>query len=192
MNQIHSLSDQNICILDNGTSHTILKDKRYFLKILLSNRPVTTITGINHLEEGHGPACILLPNKTMINITSAIYAPRAMRNLLSFQDIHQNGYHIRSTPGPENSSLQIITEAGQHPIIHETLLYYPPGLYAAPIEIHQAMGPKSILTELWHRRLGHPGTSMYHRILNDTRGIPANVSPNSTTETCIVCAQGKL
>src|SRR5450759_5529589 len=53
---IHSLSDEHTCILDSGTSHTILKDKQYFQEIYPSNRPVTTITGVNHIEEGHGPA----------------------------------------------------------------------------------------------------------------------------------------
>lgn len=49
--------DEDVCILDSDTSHTILIDKQYFQQILPSNRPVTTITRINHLEEGHG-----LPN----------------------------------------------------------------------------------------------------------------------------------
>lgn len=87
-----------MCILDSGTSHTILKDKKYFERISPSNRPVTTITGTNDLEAGNGPARIYLPNRTIIDIQSAIFAPKATHNLLSFNDIRHNGYQICSNP----------------------------------------------------------------------------------------------
>lgn len=67
-----SIVDEDMCILDSSTSHTILKDIRYFLNIRPSNRPVTTITGINNLKEGHGLARVLIPNRTTIDIPLAI------------------------------------------------------------------------------------------------------------------------
>src|SRR5450759_3717612 len=127
---IHSLSDEHTCILDSRTSHTILKDKQYFQEIYPSNRPVTTITGVNHIEEGHGPAQLSLPNGTTIKIKSAIYAPLATHNLLSFHDIRQNNLHIRSATNHHTDSLQIFNETKNGPIILETLPLYPPGVYA--------------------------------------------------------------
>lgn len=187
-----SISDYNMCILDSGTSHTILKDKRYVQHLFPSSRPITTITGINNLERGHGPAKLTLPNRTLSNITSAIYAPEATRNLLSFHDIRRNGYHIKSSLGNKDDSLRIYRECGQEQIIHKTLPYYPPGLYAAPIYSYQVEKTNTTITELWHYRLGHPGTSMYQIILRDTRGIPNIVHPTSMKKPCVACAQGKL
>lgn len=175
-----------MCILDSGTSHTILKDKLYF-QIFPSHRPVTTITGVNQLEEGYGPARFLLPNNTLITINFAMYAPQATRNLLSFHDIRQNGFQIRSTPGHEENSLQIFTENTEGIKILETLPSHPPGLYAALIHTYQVNSHTPTPTELWHRRLGHPGTSMYHRIIKDTTGIPPTVHPTLMKDNCLAC-----
>jgi hypothetical protein len=70
-----SLDDPTICIIDSGTTHTILREKKYFQNINASRRPITAITGQNYIEKGHRPATIILPQGTAIHIQSAIYAP---------------------------------------------------------------------------------------------------------------------
>jgi hypothetical protein len=55
------LEDLRTCIVDSGTSHTILRCREYFSHITPSHRQMTTITGSNQIEEGYGPATIILP-----------------------------------------------------------------------------------------------------------------------------------
>lgn len=55
MNLILEMDDmKDVIVLDCGTSHTILKDKRYFLNLTLKNANVHTIAGTHSLIEGHG------------------------------------------------------------------------------------------------------------------------------------------
>ncbi len=68
-------TSDDLYILDSGTSHTILKRREYFQHITPSNRQVTMITSTNQLEQGHGPARVILPNQTVIHIADAIFAP---------------------------------------------------------------------------------------------------------------------
>ena len=85
-----------VIIVDNGSSHTILRDKRYFLDLTLRNANISTIAGIASLIEGHGQANILMPKGTYLDISNALYSPSSKRNLLSFKDIRQNGFHIET------------------------------------------------------------------------------------------------
>lgn len=50
------IDNQASCIIDSGTSHSILRDKRYFTTIHPSSRLITTIAGLKKLDEGFGPA----------------------------------------------------------------------------------------------------------------------------------------
>jgi hypothetical protein len=53
-----SLDSPLNCIIDRGTSHSILRDQKYFTTITPSSRVITTIIGQNQLEEGFGPALV--------------------------------------------------------------------------------------------------------------------------------------
>ena len=46
--------DMDIFVVDSGSSHTILRDKRYFINLTLKNANVSTIAGIANLIEGYG------------------------------------------------------------------------------------------------------------------------------------------
>lgn len=89
-----SLDDPNAGIIESGTSHMILKHSKYFDVITPSSRSITTIAGPNHIEEGKGKATIVLPRGTKISATVTIYAPKATRNLISFQDIGANNFQL--------------------------------------------------------------------------------------------------
>ena len=93
-NQGDSLVD--ICIFDNGTTHTILKDKKNFSKIKPTRTVVNTITGHVDLIEGIGMAHFTLPNGTKITINNALFSPRSKRNLLSSKDIYSHGFDTQS------------------------------------------------------------------------------------------------
>ena len=84
------------CLADSGTTHTILRNRQLFTELFPFNSSVTTITGSTQLIKGRGTAQFLLPNGTLIQIADALYAPRALRTLISFKDIRANGYHLET------------------------------------------------------------------------------------------------
>lgn len=76
------------CIIDSGTTHTILRDRRLFESInTAQTTEIRTIGNSVSIIEGHGPARLRLPRGTVLQIQHAIYAPNATRNLLSLNDI---------------------------------------------------------------------------------------------------------
>lgn len=60
-NEIFCLAD------DSETTHTILKNKRYFFHLILTEANIRTIYGIANFIEGSERANILLPGSTMYN-----------------------------------------------------------------------------------------------------------------------------
>ena len=90
----HSLG--NSCLVDCATTHTILRDKKYFSNLTLVPFNVQTILGLVDLIKGFERASIVLPNGTKFQIDDALYSNKFNRNLLSFKDIHLNGCHIKT------------------------------------------------------------------------------------------------
>jgi hypothetical protein len=84
-------NEENIFIIDTGTTHTILKSKMHFSCLTLQDAIVHTISGSSKLIEGSGNATIMLPCGTKVYINKALYSRKSQRNLLSFKDIHRNG-----------------------------------------------------------------------------------------------------
>ena len=84
------------CLVDSGTTNTILKNRKYFYEFHIANANVNTICGTSNLIEGSGKACIVLPKGTQLIINDALYSSRSRRNLLSFKDIRRNGYHLET------------------------------------------------------------------------------------------------
>jgi hypothetical protein len=66
--------------------------------------------GNHQLEEGHSPARFALPRGIIINIKSAIYAPKATCNRLNFKDIRDNGFHIQTSTSGPNKVLNLTTK----------------------------------------------------------------------------------
>ena len=75
------------CLLDSGTTHTILKHKEYFSELKMVKADVTTISKTTNLIEGYEKAKIILPNGTKLVINDALYSSKSRRNLISFQII---------------------------------------------------------------------------------------------------------
>ena len=69
------------------------------------------------LIKGSGRATIILPKGTIFQIEDALYPNKSSRNLLSFKDIHQNGYHIATMKHDENEYLLITS--GQKCILEQ-------------------------------------------------------------------------
>ncbi|KAG4168974.1 hypothetical protein ERO13_A12G057333v2, partial [Gossypium hirsutum] len=85
-----------MCLADSATTHTILKDKKYFSHLTISNAHVNTISGSSKLIERSGRTIVILPKGTKFVINDALYSTKSQRNLLNFKDIRLNGYHIET------------------------------------------------------------------------------------------------
>ena len=184
------------CLVDYATTHTILRDKKYFSNLTLVPFTVQTISGPVDLIKGFKIAIIVMHNGTKFQIDDALYSNKFDRNLLSFKDIRRNGYHIETINRNGNEYLLI---TGQKQIL-EQLISSSYGLYQTtirPLEFHVVMNqkfndPKAFL--LWHERLGHPGFSMMRRIVQNSNGHPLTSRQilKSHDFSCTVCSQDKL
>jgi hypothetical protein len=62
--------------------------------LILNKASINTISGSSNLIEGFGRANVILQKKTKFCIDDALYSSKFKRNLISFKDIHLNGYHV--------------------------------------------------------------------------------------------------
>ena len=90
------MNEDDVCLADCATTHTILRDKRYFLELTLIKANVSTISRTTNLVKGFGRANLMLTNGTRSHINDALYSSKYRRNFLSFKDIRRNGYHIET------------------------------------------------------------------------------------------------
>lgn len=63
---------REICIPDSGTTHTILRNKRYFSDLKSTKIVVNTISGPTDLIEGIGKANFALPSGTKFSIKKCV------------------------------------------------------------------------------------------------------------------------
>lgn len=195
-----SINDNDTCLADSASTHTILKDKKFFTSLVMNNTNVNTICGSIELIEGSGRANILLPRGTNIYINDALYSPKSQRNILSFKDIRRNGYHIETMNEGNKEYLCFTNIASGDKIILEKLPAISSGLYYTNIrviEVYAITNQKFVEKHnfiMWHDRLGHPGSIMMRRIIKNSCGHSLkNQKIFLTNEiACAACSQGKL
>ena len=152
----------DLCIADSGSTHTILKSKKYFSKLVPTKTVIHTISGPADLIEGTGKAHFILPNGTSFCIENALFSPKSNRNLLSFNDIYFKGYDTK-TVTIENKKYMYIIDKNH---VLEKLPTLDSGLhytYIHMIESNMVIKGKHCdpgTFSLWHDRLGHPGLTM--------------------------------
>ena len=88
------MNEGSVCLADCATTHIILRDKRYFLDLTLTNANVSTISSVSNLIEGSRRVNIMLTNGTRFYVNDALYYSKSTRNFLNCKDIRRNGYHI--------------------------------------------------------------------------------------------------
>ncbi|GJZ88943.1 disease resistance CC-NBS-LRR class family protein [Tanacetum coccineum] len=194
------IDDEDICLVDSATTHTILKKEIYFSRLNLQESNVNTISGSAKLIKGYGKAHILLPGGTMFEIDNALFSPMSQRNLLSFKDIRQNGYHIETTNEGHNEYLHITNVILGKRKVLEKLPALSSGLYYTKINIVETnaiINKKLIDREnfiVWHGRLGHPGSLMMRKIRENSKGhsLRNHKVLEAKDITCVACSQGKL
>ncbi|XP_056844750.1 retrovirus-related Pol polyprotein from transposon TNT 1-94 isoform X2 [Raphanus sativus] len=188
---------REVCIPDSGTTHTILKDKRYFSNLKSAKMTVNTISGPTDLIEGIGKANFMLPNGTKFSINNALYSPNSKRNLLSFKDIYLQGYETQSATENGKKYMYITSEKSGKNLVLEKFPKLPSGLHQTYINAIESnlvvkRNPEDIT--LWHDRLGHPGTTMMRKIIESSHGHSMKTQDlyQSNKMTCAACALGKL
>ena len=126
--------NDDACLANYVTTHTILRDKKYFLKLTLIKTNVSTIFGTTNLVEGSRRTNITLPNGTRFHINDTLYSSKSRRNLLSFKDIRKNGYHIETMNEDNVEYLYITFIISGQKVIMEKLPAFSSGLYHTTIK----------------------------------------------------------
>jgi len=70
MNVNTSTNDEDICLIDSVTTHTILKSNKFFSRLVMREVNVSIIFGTTNIIEGSGRAIILLPRGTRLHLFS--------------------------------------------------------------------------------------------------------------------------
>ncbi|KAI5313554.1 hypothetical protein L3X38_042730 [Prunus dulcis] len=138
----------------------------------------------------------MLPNGTILSIQDALYSSNSRRNLLSFKDIHLNGYHIE-TKNEGNVEYLCITSNDTHKRILEKFCALSSRLYYTTIrtiEAHNVVNQKFIDSnafKLWHNVVL---CIMMDRIIINFKGHPLLTKHImwSSDSSCQACSQGKL
>ena len=136
------MNEDDVCLVDCATTHTILRDKIYFLELILIKTNVSTISGTINLVEGSGRANIMLPNGTRFHINDALYSSKFRRNLLNFKDIFRNGYHIETMNEDNVEYLYITSIISSQKLIMQKFPAFSSMLYHTtikPIELYVVM-----------------------------------------------------
>ena len=128
------MNEGDVCLVDYATTHTILRDKRYFLDLTLTNANVSTIFGTANLIEGFGRANITLPNGIRFHMNDALYSSKSTRNLFNFKGIRKNGYHIETMNKGNTKCLYITSTVSGKKLIMEKLSTYSFRLYHTNIK----------------------------------------------------------
>ena len=121
-------------------------------------------------------------------------------NLLSFQDVRRNWYHLETLHENKNDYLYITSYKNGIKTIHEKLEANTSGLYCVQIravESYATMSWRLVKNDefgLWHGRLGHLSATIICRIIVNTRGHPLKNTKVllSKDYSCETCSQGKL
>ncbi|GJV23042.1 disease resistance CC-NBS-LRR class family protein [Tanacetum coccineum] len=186
-----------LCIEDSGATHTILKSKKYFFELKPTKRTIDTISGPTILIDGVGKANVVFPNGTQLLIENALFSPKSKRNLLSFRNIYHNRYDTRSRTIGNEKYLHIINENQvfeKLPMLHSGLHYTHINVPQAHMAVKEKYCDPGIFS-LWHDRLGHPGSTMMKRIIENAHGHPVKDQKFPKIDKvplCTSCSLGKL
>jgi hypothetical protein len=215
-----STSQPDVALIDSASTHTILIDPKFFHfsenDMSWQHCTLITMAGSRNFKFREDKAMIILPGGYTLVCQRAMYAPEAPRSLISYRDLRDNGIHVSTgvDNGEEILSLRKGTEILTTAIAGQEGLYKVPirSLMDAPIDgeemyikaragdpvISRCNMAKGVSVDtvtkpdLWHRRLGHPGTTVLRRMLPLITGHNLHTSDAEKTHDCVACIQGKF
>jgi hypothetical protein len=136
--------DDEMCLVDSGTTNSILKEIKYFQTLTKNKENVLTIAGRDVVIVGSGRATIMLPMGTSITIEDALLYPNLTRTLLSYRDIRKNGFHVETYNKNNEEFLLITKDNGYGKDTLERVPSLPSRLYYTYIKHVQHMAYKVI------------------------------------------------
>jgi hypothetical protein len=155
------------CLLDSGSTHTILTDRNCFETY--TEREVTLQTvAYSFTAKGFGRAVLKLGGTRIIVIEHAIHQPTATRNLLSLKDLLANDLHFATSTEDYFHILEKPMD------LSTTIIRYRGiGNELYPVDIEPFSRLEINTTELtcedklsvWHNRLGHPGLTLMRSMM---------------------------
>ena len=77
-------NEDDVCLVDGATTHTIQKSKVYFSYLVVHDAIVNTISGSAKLIEGSGRAEIMLPCGTKIKNKWSTVLPKVSTKFVEF------------------------------------------------------------------------------------------------------------
>jgi peptide/histidine transporter 3/4 len=123
------MAEAEICLVDNGTTNTILRETRYFQMLTKKSGNIMTIARSNAHIVGTGSDTLVLPMGTQIFVKDALLYPDSKRTLLSFKDIRASGFHVE-TEIEHGTEYLLITKFDEYQKrVVERLPSSPSGLY---------------------------------------------------------------
>jgi hypothetical protein len=203
---------REMALLDSATTHSILRDPFFFSfsenhTEAWQTCKMLTIAGRQDFKFREGRAKIVLPGGTTLLIERAMYAPSAHRNLISFKDLRAHGVHTFTVVSGNSEALEL----RHRTVVIATAYAGRNGLYELPIDSASHPLPKGALAsdlspsqklaspgnvptkvELWHNRMGHPGTTMFRRMIPILSGHEVCQGDANKVGVCSACAQGKM
>ena len=142
----------------------------------------------------------MLPKCTKFCIDDALCSSKSRRNLLSFKDIHNNGYYIETDNEGSEEYLYITSIVSSQKLVLEKLHIFSSELYyttmrtiEANVALHQKCSNPKIFM-LWYNRLGHLGPTMICQIIENSHGHFLKNQKNLSTNdySCSIYSHGKL
>jgi hypothetical protein len=121
--------DEKMCLVDSGTTNSILKEIKYFQTLIKNKGNILTIVWRDAVIVGSGWATIMLPMGTLITIEDALLYPDSTRTLLSYRDIWKNVFHIETHNENNEESLLITKDNRYGKDTLERVPSLPSGLY---------------------------------------------------------------
>jgi hypothetical protein len=116
--------EEEMYIVDNCTTNTILKETKYFQTLTKRMGNILTNAGRDACIVGSRKATIILPMGTQVTIENALLYPDSTRTLLSYRDIRKNELHIVTHEENNEESLLITKTNGDGYDILEKFLPY--------------------------------------------------------------------
>ena len=118
-----------MCLVDSGTTNSILRELKYFQTLKKLNGNILTIAGRDAVIVGTGRAIFTLPMGTQIIIEDALLYPDSTRTLIGYRDIRKNGFHIETHEDNKEEYLLFTKDNGYGKQIFEKIPSLSSGLY---------------------------------------------------------------
>lgn len=189
-----SNDESNDALIDSATTHTILRDRRFFIKksSTWQTKNMMTMAGANAFCFQEGTVMVKLPAGSIIKCKHGMFAPSTPRSLITYRDVRINGYHL-STVTLNRKEVLVLTK--NHEIV-EKAFATENGLYRIairpPIIFNFASSISESRVSLWHGRLGHPRSTLFRKIIRCITGHNLKPVDVDSIELCRACVQGKM